>query len=273
MSHRYTVIGNPIEHSRSPRIHELFAEQTHRHISYTKTLAEIDTNAAETFEDTVTLFFQNGGSGCNVTVPFKQRAAALCDELSEAATQANAVNTISQLPDDRLMGHNTDGSGLVCDLTNNLGLELSGRRILIAGAGGATSGIIGPLLAENTASILIANRSVDKAHKLAEQFSEHGTVESCTYDAIPQQSVDLVLNATSLGLQHQKPLLPDGCIRAQHTIAYDLMYGSETPFMIWAKAQGATVHDGLGMLLEQAADAFEIWEGVRPKTRLMRARM
>ncbi len=273
MSHRYTVIGNPVEHSRSPRIHELFAEQTHRHITYTKTQAAIDAEAEETFEDTVRMFFQNGGNGCNVTVPFKQRAAALCDDLSDAARQANAVNTVALTPDNLLIGHNTDGSGLICDLKRNLDIDITDKQILIAGAGGATSGIVGPLLAENPAGIRIANRTVEKALSIAKQFESMGAIEGCTYEDIPETGVDLILNATSLGLQDQKPPLSDTCVVANHTVAYDLMYGKVTPFMAWAKSLGASVHDGFGMLLEQAADAFEIWEGVRPKSRLMRARM
>lgn len=277
MSHRYTVFGNPIEHSRSPRIHELFAEQTHRLITYTKTLAAVDADADETFEDNVRTFFENGGKGCNVTVPFKQRAAAVCDELSTSAKQANAANTITRTPDNRLVGHNTDGSGLVCDLKINLQVELTGKRLLIAGAGGATSGIVGPLLAETPASILIANRTIEKAKQLAEQFGALDNVDDrvagCAYADIPQTGFDLIINATSLGLQNEKPPLPDHCVVANQTVVYDLVYGTETPFMTWAIKQGATAHDGFGMLLEQAADAFEIWEGVRPKSRLMRARM
>ncbi|MBX2824155.1 MAG: shikimate dehydrogenase [Gammaproteobacteria bacterium] len=268
MSHRYTLFGNPVEHSLSPRIHQLFAEQTHRQISYTTTTA-----TAETFTEQVNTFFADGGRGCNVTVPFKENAAALCKTLSPAAELAGAANTLLLDADGAIIGHNTDGTGLVTDLSANLTLELRDKHVLIAGAGGASRGILGPLLEQSPAQILVANRSTDKAAALAERFSHLGVVAGIGFDEIPTgQPFDLVINATSLGLQNDKPTLPASVLHRQ-TIGYDLMYGKDTAFMQWVREHGAIALDGLGMLLEQAADAYELWEGVRPKSRLMRSRL
>jgi len=267
MSHQYTVIGNPIKHSMSPQIHALFAEQTQRPLIYTRTLATQDN-----FATTVSQFFTDGGNGCNITLPFKTNACQLCDQLSESAELAESVNTISLDPQGRLTGHNTDGSGLVMDLTGNLSLSLSDMNILVLGAGGAARGIIGALAQQQPARIVIANRTVSRAIELARKFAEHGTISGCAYASIPEPAYDLVINATSTGLQGEKPAVPDHCIN-QHSLTYELMYSRETPFMTWAREAGAGVHDGLGMLLEQAADAFELWEGVRPKSRLIRARL
>jgi len=268
MSHRYTLFGNPVEHSLSPRIHQLFAEQTHRHISYTATLATTETIGTQIHQ-----FFADGGRGCNVTVPFKQDAAELCDVLSPAAELAGAANTLILDSKGKLTGYNTDGTGLLTDLTRNLDLSLAGKQILIAGAGGASRGIIGPLLEHKPAHIYIANRTPDKATTLAQHFAHMGSISGLAYDQIPtDREFDLILNATSLALQNEKPAVPDSAL-GQQTVAYELMYGHDSAFMLWARAGGAMALDGLGMLLEQAADAFELWEGVRPKSRLMRSRL
>ena len=267
MTHRYTVIGNPIEHSRSPEIHALFAEQTHRQIQYSKTLATVDT-----FASVVKTFFNEGGRGCNVTVPFKELAASVCDSVSDDARNAGAVNTIRIDSQGRLCGYNTDGTGLVADLCHNLGIELANKSVLIAGAGGSARGIIEPLLRTDVSSIAIVNRSIDKAEGLAAIFAGKGKLLAHGYDYCPPAPFDLLINATSLSLENQRPPLARECIDRQ-SIAYDLMYGRTTPFMQWATDVGASAHDGFGMLLEQAADAFEIWEGVRPKSRLMRSRL
>lgn len=268
MIHRYTVVGNPVEHSLSPRIHTLFAEQTQRTIEYSKTLA-----TENNFSQIVDAFFAGGGTGCNITVPFKQRALELCTSLSPAAERARAVNTIKVHADGSLCGHNTDGSGLVRDLTINHKLELQGATILIAGAGGSTRGILAPLLNENPEKILIANRTLSTAAELAVEFGDLGHVAACEYSKLPRSPFTLVLNATSLSLQGQKPDIPADCIDG-HSVAYDLMYGQDTPFLQWTHAAGAAKSvDGIGMLLEQAADAFFLWEEVRPKTRLVLAKL
>ncbi len=264
MIHRYTVFGNPIAQSQSPQIHALFAEQTHREIEYTRTLAE-----KETFITRVQEFVRSGASGFNITAPFKQDILPLCDQLSTAAQRANAVNTVKIASDGTLSGHNTDVSGLLRDLIESNNVRIQAANILIAGAGGATRGILLPLLEQNPEQLVVANRTLSKAQQLAADFSDCGKITSCDYGTPPAGAFDLVINATSLSLHEQKPPLPDGCIGAQ-TVAYDLSYGKETAFMQWVRKAGAArTLDGLGMLLEQAADAFFIWEDVRPKTRLI----
>lgn len=268
MIHRYTVFGNPIEHSKSPEIHRLFSDQTQRMIVYTRTLA-----TPETFESDVTRFFADGGDGCNVTVPFKEQAASICDRLDQSAERACAVNTIRPDEGGGLTGFNTDGSGLVADLGRNKRLKLAGMRILIAGAGGATRGILGPLLDQEPAELLLANRTLDKAVDLANAFSETGNISACRYEDLPSGSFGLVINATSMSLGGDRPPLPDTAI-GPDTVAYDLSYGKDSPFMQWAASgRAAAVYDGMGMLIEQAADAFYHWERVRPKTRLIVARL
>ena len=264
MIHRYTVFGNPIAQSMSPQIHALFAEQTHREIEYTRTLAE-----HATFSESVREFVQSGANGFNITAPFKQDVLPLCNQLDAAATRANAVNTVKVNTDGSLSGFNTDGSGLLTDLRDNHNVELRAATILIAGAGGATRGILLPLLEQQPAQLVVANRTLAKAEQLAVDFADCGEIIACEFGQVPDREFDLVINATSLSLQNQKPALPQGCI-GKHTVAYDLSYGKETAFMQWSRSAGAgTTLDGFGMLLEQAADAFFIWEEVRPKTRLI----
>lgn len=254
----YGVFGNPIAHSKSPLIHSLFAEQTGQDISYLPLLAPLDG-----FTDTATEFFNNG-SGANVTVPFKEQAFALADQLSERAQRAKAVNTLKRLADGSILGDNTDGAGLVNDLLNNH-VVLAGKNILILGAGGAVRGVLEPLLAQNPAEVCIVNRTVEKAEQLAREFADLGPMTACGYDWI-DAPVDIIINGTSASLSGDLPPLADSLIKAGDTVCYDMMYGKDiTVFNRWAQQHGAArTLDGLGMLVEQAAEAFYIWTGVRP---------
>ena len=259
---RYAVIGNPVEHSKSPQIHALFAQQTGQGLEYGRILAPLGAFAQE-----VRQFREQGGKGLNVTLPFKQEAFALCDELSERARQAEAVNTLMLHADGKTSGDNTDGAGLIADLTRNLGLVLAGRRILLLGAGGAVRGVLGPLIAEQPSHIVIANRTLDKAVLLAEHFAQWAEVCGCGYADLGTEPFDLIVNGTSASLKDELPPLPDGLLNPVSAV-YDMLYSAEpTPFMRWGLAQGATlVSDGFGMLVEQAAESFLIWRGVRPNT-------
>ncbi|HZJ96024.1 MAG TPA: shikimate dehydrogenase [Thiopseudomonas sp.] len=254
----YGVFGNPIAHSKSPLIHSLFAKQTEQHISYEPLLAPLDGFAAS-----VTEFFKTG-SGANVTVPFKEEAFALADLLSERAQRAKAVNTLKKLEDGRLLGDNTDGAGLVNDLLNNH-VQLTDKKILILGAGGAVRGVLEPLLAHNPAEVCIVNRTVERAEQLASEFLDLGPMTACGYDWI-DAPVDIIINGTSASLSGDLPPLADSLIKAGDTICYDMMYGKQTTvFNQWAQQQGAALTlDGLGMLVEQAAEAFYVWTGLRP---------
>ncbi|WP_166570466.1 shikimate dehydrogenase [Pseudomonas sp. R5(2019)] len=258
---RYVVFGNPIGHSKSPLIHRLFAEQTGQQLVYETQLAPLDD-----FDGCARAFFQQG-RGANVTVPFKEDAFRLCDELTPRAQRAGAVNTLSKQADGRLLGDNTDGAGLVRDLTVNAGVSLSGKRILLLGAGGAVRGVLEPILKENPASLVIANRTVEKAEALAHLFADLGPVSASGFGWL-QESVDVIINATSASLAGELPPIASSLIQPGHTVCYDMMYGKEpTPFCRWASEQGAAlVIDGLGMLTEQAAEAFALWRGVRPDT-------
>ncbi len=256
---QYAVMGNPVRHSRSPRIHSLFAEQTGENIVYTA--IQVDPGG---FPQAVGNFAAAGGRGLNVTVPFKQEAFELAETRSDRARRAGAVNTLV-LGEGPIHGDNTDGVGLVRDLTQNLGLALAGRRILVMGAGGAARGVLAPLLEAGPAAVVIANRTPDRAVELAARFADLGTVTGCGYADLAGARFDLLVNATSASLQGDLPPLPDGLL-APDAAAYDMMYGTEpTPFMVWARAHGAAVvSDGLGMLVEQAAESFHVWRGVRP---------
>lgn len=261
MSHLYAVIGNPIEHSKSPQIHAAFARETGQDMVYERLLAPLDGFAA-----TVNAFRRAGGAGANVTVPFKEQAFALADWLSERARLAGAVNTL-KFTDVRIEGDNTDGAGLVADITRNLGFGIARKRVLILGAGGAARGAILPLLAEYPTLLVIANRSVDKALLLQHRFSPYGVVEGCDYAALAGLKFDLVINATSASLTGEQLPLP-ARLYAQNSLAYDMMYGTgETPFLAHARSHGAARWaDGLGMLVEQAAEAFYVWRKLRPAT-------
>jgi shikimate dehydrogenase len=257
------VFGHPIKHSKSPRIHRLFAEQTGQTLEYTA--VEVP---AEQFQTTVTMFFAEGGKGLNCTLPLKELAWSYADNKTERAQLSKAVNTLALQADGSILGDNTDGIGLVTDLMTNHAIPLSGVRILILGAGGASRGIILPILEQSPQSLVIANRTVDKAAKLAAEFHAKGPVTGCGFDDLSNQQFDLILNATSASLSGQLPPLPAGLLAAGGN-CYDLAYGNEpTAFVRWGLENHATNSlDGLGMLVEQAAEAFFIWRGVRPKTR------
>lgn len=259
---RYGLVGHPVEHSRSPLIHTVFARQTRQRLTY-----ELIDAAPEEFETAVRGFGAAGGKGLNVTVPHKEAACALCDESSEAATAAGAVNTIS-IVGGKLRGDNTDGVGFIRDVTVNHRQALAGKRVVVLGAGGAARGIIGPLLAANPASVAIANRTAERAEELVARFGA-AMLAAQTFATIAEQPpFDVVINATSAGLKGESPPFPASLVGPQ-SFCYDLVYGSsDTPFVVWAKHHGAArAAQGWGMLVEQAAEAFAIWRGVRPDTK------
>ena len=261
MTDQYAVMGNPVAHSKSPFIHAAFARQTGQQLEYKTLLVE-----PGCFVSSVDEFFAQGGKGLNITVPFKQEAWELARRKSPDATLAGAVNTLLLDQRGTLHGHNTDGVGLVRDILQNNGGILAGKSILILGAGGATRGIVLPLLKERPNRICIANRTVEKAMQLADIFDHQGEIEACGYPDLSGQVFDWVINASSASLQGELPPLPAGII-TDKSWCYDLMYAAEpTIFCRWAQQQGATSLDGLGMLVEQAAEAFWLWRGVRPKT-------
>ena len=262
MTDRYAVFGNPIAHSLSPRIHSSFAEQTGQDINYLRRQVALDQ-----FDSEARGFFESGGLGLNITVPFKLEAYNFADQLSQAARRAGAVNTLLRRLDGAVQGDNTDGIGLLRDITGNLDYSLGGRRVLVLGAGGAVRGVLAPLLQQQPGQLLIANRTAEKARQLAQAFGSLGSVSGLGYEALKDGSFDLVINGTSASLAGEIPDLPTG-ILAPHALVYDMVYGAEpTPFMNWASAQGvARVADGLGMLVEQAAESFFLWRGVMPQT-------
>lgn len=257
----YGVFGNPIAHSKSPLIHRLFAAQTGQSLSYEPLLAPL-----EDFVGFARAFFVNG-RGVNVTVPFKEQAFRLADQLTARAQRAGAVNTLMKLDDGRLLGDNTDGAGLVRDLTVNAGLSLTGKRILLLGAGGAVRGVLEPLLAERPAALVVANRTVAKAEQLAHEFADLGPIMASGFDWL-DEPVDLIINGTSASLAGDVPPIAPSLIQPGHTLCYDMMYAKQaTAFNAWAAAQGAAqTLDGLGMLVEQAAEAFALWRGLRPQS-------
>lgn len=261
MTDLYAVIGNPIAHSKSPLIHMEFARQTGQDISYTAILAPLDG-----FAETVREFVRRCGKGINVTVPFKQEAWKLTTELTERAAIAQAVNTL-RFDNGRIFGDNTDGAGLVRDIRENRGFAIRDSQVLLMGTGGAARGVLQPLLAQYPQSVTIANRTVEKALQLQQQFADFGNVKGCGYAELAGRQFDLVINATSSSLQDELPPLPPGIFTPQ-TLAYDMMYGrGPTPFLSFARHQGAgLMADGLGMLVEQAAESFYLWRGVRPAT-------
>lgn len=256
---RYGVFGNPIGHSKSPLIHRMFAAQTGESLSYDALLAPL-----EDFSGFAQAFFRDG-KGANVTVPFKEQAYQLADNLTARAQRAGAVNTLKKRDDGSLLGDNTDGAGLVRDLTVNAGIELRGKRILLLGAGGAVRGVLQPILAQQPASLVIANRTVEKAEHLAQLFTDLGPVVASGFDWI-DAPVDLIINGTSASLAGELPAIAPSLIAPGHTQCYDMMYGKEqTAFNRWASGLGAArTLDGLGMLVEQAAEAFFLWRGIRP---------
>ncbi|NWG32775.1 MAG: shikimate dehydrogenase [Rhodocyclaceae bacterium] len=255
------MIGNPIAHSKSPAIHAAFARQTGQDMSYEAILAPLDGFAAA-----VAAFRAAGGKGMNVTLPFKLEALELAEKPTERARLAGAANTL-RFDADGIFADNTDGVGLVRDLTGRLWLDLAGKRVLILGAGGAARGVILPLLEERPALLAVANRSVDKAEALKAQFASFGRLAAGGFDAFAGGAFDLVINATSASLGGAGLVLPEGLF-APGALAYDMVYGrGETPFLADARRLGAArVADGLGMLVEQAAESFFLWRGVRPET-------
>ena len=262
MTDRYSVIGNPVAHSRSPDIHAAFARATAQDIEYQKLLAPL-----EGFAAALAFFRESGGRGASITVPFKEEAFRLSDALSDRARRAGAVNTLLINPG-RIFGDNTDGAGLVCDLLQNLGVAVAAKRILLVGAGGAARGVLGPLLDQKPATVVIVNRTATRALELAGHFAgvTADTLAAVSVAALSGRCFDIVINATAASLAGVAPDLPEG-LYAEGALAYDLMYSSgDTPFMAQARAQGARVADGLGMLVEQAAEAFFLWRGVRPTT-------
>ena len=258
---RYGVFGNPIGHSKSPLIHRLFAEQTAQNLDYQAMLAPLDG-----FKQAVAGFFA-GGSGANVTVPFKEEAYQLVDTLTERARRAGAVNTLVKLADGRLQGDNSDGAGLLRDLTVNAGISLTGKKILLLGAGGAVRGVLEPLLKERPSALVLANRTVSKAEALAQEFADIGTIYPCSFNWL-EEPFDVTINGTAASLGGDVPPIAPSLIKPGQTICYDMMYSKEpTAFCRWALEQGAAqAIDGLGMLAEQAAESFFVWRGVRPDT-------
>ncbi len=265
----YAVIGNPVAHSRSPDIHAAFAKQTGQMLRYARLLAPLDG-----FEASVSDFVEQGGKGLNVTVPFKLEAHALVTELTPRARAAGAVNTLRFTRSElgaklSILGDNTDGVGLVRDITRNAGLSLQNKTILLLGAGGAARGVLLPLLAQHPARLIIANRTRARAQGLAQQYADTATaIEVLDYADLTTQTeaVDLIVNATSSSLEASMPPLSPALL-VSHTLAYDMMYGKEpSVFLQFAAEHGAHTRDGLGMLVEQAAESFYLWRGVRPKT-------
>lgn len=261
MTDRYAVFGNPIAHSRSPDIHARFAAATGQSIRYDRQLVELGH-----FDQAAREFLAQGGKGMNVTVPFKEDAFGFADQLTERAEMAGAVNTLALREDGSVLGDNTDGAGLVRDITANLRWPLLGKRVLLLGAGGAVRGVLEPILAAQPLSVTIANRTRQKAVDLAQVFAARGQVRGCGFDEL-DGSFDLLINGTSASLAGELPPLPNDLL-APGACCYDMMYGREpTVFMSWAAEQGAAaVADGLGMLVEQAAESFFLWRGVRPET-------
>ncbi|MGM9488911.1 shikimate dehydrogenase [Ideonella sp. YS5] len=260
----YAVIGNPVAHSRSPFIHQAFAEQTGQHMSYGRVLAPLDG-----FESTVRQFAAGGGQGCNVTVPFKFAAFAMCSRHSARAALAEAVNTV-RFDEQGWFGDNTDGVGLLTDIERNAAFTVQGRRVLLVGAGGAAAGVMGPLIAARPAEVVVANRTRDKAAILCGRHGDHAATNGVAVRATaledPGVAFDLVINASASSLAGAAPPVPASALGTD-ALAVDLMYGPAAEgFLRWARAHGARGRDGLGMLVEQAAEAFELWRGVRPDT-------
>ena len=260
---QYGVIGHPVAHSWSPFIHGMFARQTGEQLIY-----RLHDVLPQDFRAYVLDFFSRGGRGLNVTVPHKMAAAELANELTPRAERAVAVNTLAVQRDNRLLGDNTDGAGLVHDLRDNLSVNLAGRRVLIVGAGGATRGVVAPLLVLRPAELVVANRTADRAHAFAADFHDVGAVRGCGFDDVGDHPYDVVINATSASLAGEVPAIPTTVIKPD-TLCYDMAYSKgDTPFLKWARDNGcARAIQGWGMLVEQAAESFQLWRGVRPQTK------
>ncbi len=257
----YGVIGHPVSHSWSPFIHGLFARETGQALVY-----RLHDVPPERFREHVLEFAARGGRGLNVTIPHKLAAAELADELTPRARRAGAVNTLS-FDGSRILADNTDGAGLIHDLRDNLGVTIAKRRVLIAGAGGAARGVIAPILEHGPVELVIANRTAERAQSLAADFASLGPVRGCAFDQLLLGSFDLILNATSASLSGEVPAIPDAAVSAA-TVCYDMAYAkSATAFVRWARERGCGhAVQGWGMLVEQAAESFQIWRGVRPDT-------
>jgi shikimate dehydrogenase len=262
MTDKYAVIGNPIKHSKSPLIHSAFAKQTDQDLEYSAIEVPVDALQSSLIQlrDILKL------KGINITVPFKEQVWQQLDNKSERAERAGAVNTLIFNEDGSMFGDNTDGVGLCRDLTDNHAVELKGKRILLLGAGGAARGVIAPLLGYEPAELFVANRTASKAEALADLFNDLGHINGGGFDDITP-GFDVVINATAASLQGEVPPLPDDLL-AEHATCYDMMYSdNDTAFISWAKQHGAAkTIDGLGMLVEQAAEAFHLWRGVMPDT-------
>jgi len=258
----YAVMGKPVAHSKSPQIHTAFAEQTRQQILYQA--IQVDDGR---FKAAIKEFQDQGGKGLNITVPYKGDAWEVSEDRSNRAERALAVNTISFDGAGKIIGDNTDGVGLIRDLTINQDILINDKDILILGAGGAVRGILDPLFDELPGRVVIANRTVSRVVKLADIFSDRGEISACGFDELAGSSFDIVINGTSASLQGEVPPLPERLLN-DNACCYDMMYSmSDTPFVAWAKAHGASkVSDGFGMLVEQAAESFFIWRRVRPDT-------
>ena len=265
MTDLYAVFGNPITHSKSPAIHASFAASTQQDMQYTKQCVALDG-----FDCAAKAFFEGEGKGLNITVPFKLEAYEFADQLSKRARQAGAVNTLIKQTDGSILGDNTDGFGIMRDISQNMQWPIKDKTVVVLGAGGAVRGILGPLLLEQPAKVFIANRTVEKAQQLATAFSREGNVEGLGFDQLPHHSVDIIINGTSASLAGDLPPVPDAII-GSNTQCYDMMYGSDdTVFMRWASNLGArATSDGLGMLVEQAAESFRCWRGILPGTQVV----
>ncbi len=267
---RYVVIGNPVEHSKSPQIHAMFAAQTGQSMQYERLAAPLDG-----FADAVRILIAGGARGANVTVPFKLDAHAIATTLSDRARAAGAVNTLLFFDggrSDEISGDNTDGVGLVTDIICNAQTSLHGKRILLLGAGGAARGVLLPLLEQQPSQLVIANRSIDKAIELVHKFSAHGTLIATPFAEL-DGAFDIIINATAASLSDALPPIPSS-VFSPDSLAYDMMYAAApTIFLRFAEQHGAIIRDGLGMLVEQAAEAFFLWRGVRPQTELVLKRL
>jgi shikimate dehydrogenase len=259
---QYGVAGHPIAHSWSPFIHGMFAKASAQNLVYR--LFDI---SPDNFRRDALRLFAGGLKGLNVTLPHKQAAAELVNELTPRAERARAVNTIAFFEDTSLLGDNTDGLGLTADLEKNLGLALADKRVLILGAGGAVRGVLGPLMERDLRAVVIANRTPERARKLAKEFADMGEISGCGFSEVSGPAYDLIINATSVSLQGEMPQMPVGIVGEQ-SICYDMAYGrGHTPFTLWAKSlHAARTTKGWGMLVEQAAESFLLWRGIRPDT-------
>jgi len=260
---RYALFGHPVSHSWSPFIHALFARQFDHVVDYK--LRDVEPGD---FRRAVIDFFVEGGGGANITLPHKPAAAEIVNELSARAERARAVNTIIRRSPTELLGDNTDGTGLVIDLVNNLGVAVNGARLLILGAGGAVRGVLAPLLEQEPREIRIANRTPERAKRLQDEFSDLGEISASSFDDVDDRPWDIVINATAASLAGEVPALPPRAV-GHDTVCYDMAYGrGATAFMRWATERGsAHAHKGWGMLVEQAAESYLLWHGMRPATK------